>query len=663
MTKKKKKRALVSARGPLDSARGFGRKNLSTELIRAEKFILQEQWQKAYNVLSAMGETYPQEVRIWQYLTDVCLELENIPGYQRACEHWLAIAPHNADVLYALGGTYLQQRHPLLALRTLRQALAIAPDKDQVRKVQRIVNKLELEVPTLLEELNLPQEKAWDIAILHEQGQAYLEEGEYKKARHAEALVLEQQPGFSSAKNNLSLIAWVEDNPDEAIHWSKAVLETESDNIHALSNLVRYSALLGDLKTAQQYIEPLLSSQAKAWDGWTKKVEALSYLAEDERIVNLYGQLKKTDSDEMPTNGSFYHLVAVALARLDRKKEAKALWKKSLHYNPYFDLAKENLKEMSYPIGQQHGAWPFPAHSWLPPQASQDFMALMDPLIKSTNKTDKFRIALTQFVEAHPLMVKQFPRLLERGGPSGQMLIIEIIKAVKTPELLEILKDFVLGKNGTDALRYENALVVANAGLIRKDQLRLWLQGKWHDTMLLTYQFDDKPTFTHPKKVTNLIGHAIEIMHNNPRDRHDWAKAERYLDQALVLAPGSPDILNNLAITYQQQGRDLEARVILEDLAEQYPDYLFAKVILAQQLTDEKKYDDADALLRGFINRERFNFQEFATFVDAYIRLFDARGKQKEAKSWLQVWEQVDPEHPRLHYWKKRLGKLGGIFR
>jgi tetratricopeptide (TPR) repeat protein len=92
----------------------------------------------------------------------------------------------------------------------------------------------------LLEDLGLSGENDWETALLHEKGQAALESGDYATAREAESKVLSQNPNFLSAHNNLSLVDWFEGNPEAAIATAQAVLEDHPDNIHALSNLVRF---------------------------------------------------------------------------------------------------------------------------------------------------------------------------------------------------------------------------------------------------------------------------------------------------------------------------------------------------------------------------------------------------------------------------------------
>jgi len=61
----------------------------------------------------------------------------------------------------------------------------------------------------------------------------------------------------------------------------------------------------------------------------------------------------------------------------------------------------------------------------------------------------------------------------------------------------------------------------------------------------------------------------------------DGLAAERLFRQAIALEPGQPDLLNNLAVSLQLQGRDMEGLALLETIHALYPDYLFARTGLA----------------------------------------------------------------------------------
>ncbi|MEN8446167.1 MAG: hypothetical protein ABG776_14265, partial [Cyanobacteria bacterium J06555_13] len=136
MAKKKKKSLTVASRG-------FGKKNLIGELNKAGARIVREQWDEAYKILAGLGEQYPNEKKVWILLADVCFELDDMQGYQRAHEHWVALEPNNGTVLFGLGFCYLVNRHPLLALVTLRRALETQLDSEQIADINEQIPHLE----------------------------------------------------------------------------------------------------------------------------------------------------------------------------------------------------------------------------------------------------------------------------------------------------------------------------------------------------------------------------------------------------------------------------------------------------------------------------------------------------------------------------------------
>lgn len=651
------KRSLKASSQP--SSRGFGRKSFDSELRKAEACLVKEDWIKAYGILRRLGEDYPERKIIWKYLADVCINMDDLARFQWACEQWLKIDPQNGWLLYNLGRTYLARKHPMLALQTLRIALEVDPDHENAEESRDIINNLEEGIPSLLDELKMPQDQAWEIAILHEQAQAYLEEGELTQAREAEESVLKKHPNFLSAQNNLSLIAYMEGNFNEAIEWAQVVLEQEPDNIHALSNLIRFHAIQGEVEQAQPFVKPLIASDASAWDGWTKKVEALSYLADDEGVIDLYEQALQNE-DETPSTALFYHLVAVAQSRLGHDDIARTLWKQALNYDPMMAIARENLEEMSLPKEQRCGAWPFELFTWLSPQAGQDLRKWMDSITQSRN-SHRLVPSLEQYFEAHPEVLKLVPRLLERCGPIGQEFIMLMVKASQIPELLEAVKSFALGKQGSDSLRHQMAIAVAEAGLLPKENVRLWLQGEWREIRLIAYQISDEPSIHHSKKVIALLQKAIPLLKNKMKE--DYQQAESYLQQALKLEPDAPDLLNNLAMAYLLQDREDEAQSALEQASQKFPDYVFVAATLARQKMEEGDLEAAESLLKPCVTRERFHFDEFSAFADVQIELALAKKEKEGAKRWLDSWGQIDPEHPRLGYWRNRLENKNFFYR
>ncbi|ESA38398.1 tetratricopeptide tpr-2 repeat protein [Leptolyngbya sp. Heron Island J] len=648
MAKKKKKKTLTVA------PRGFGSKNLDSELRKAESRIVHECWGEAYQILTGLAQDYPKEKRIWAYLTEVCLELDNIQGYQRACEHWLELEPNNSDVLYALGSSYMVNHHPLLALRAFRRALACQPDHEYSEEAKKTIPALE----TFAEEIKANFEPApddwWDLAILHEQAQAYLEEGEYAKARDAELQVLERRPEFLPSRNNLSLNYWVEGDAARAIATAKSILETDPGNIHALANLVRFLAQLGDNVAAQSYADRLKTiDDPDAWNPWTKKVEALSYLGDDAGVVEIYEQWQASDPDNEIIDALFHHLVAVALARLDQPKAARAQWKIALELSPGMTIAEQNLNELMLPVSHQHGAWPFSFTDWLPPQAVKDFQEVLGSLTR-TQKSGKLQKTLQTFFDQHPKFMKQIPRILERGGPEGQPFMVALAEVCQDSEFVATIQDFALGQNGTDQLRNQAIMSLHKAGLLGQKNIRMWLTGEWQEIKLLGYELYDEPDEgKHSKKVTAWLAEATHLLHEYSKEAA--LEAEELLQKALAVEPDAPDLLHNLAAAYLLMDRKQEGEALIRDVHQRFPDYLFGCTSLARFEIRDRNFEAAEALLQPLLDHNRFHYSEFRALMGSQVELAMAKKDRKAAKMWLQMWAKFDPESPQLEYWTERL--------
>ena len=646
MVKRKKKSTRLATQG-------FGRKNLDAELRRVKAVVLKQDWSAACQILEPLSQQYPQEKRVWEYLTDVSFEAGKTTLYQKACEGLFAADPTGENA-FMLGGAYLKNMHPLLALQAFRQVLERDPDHKLASEARDTIKKLEPMLEEVLAEMGLSEAAGgMEIALLHERGQAYLGQGDAAAARAAEEEVLARHPEFLSARNNLSLISWMEGDVDGAIATAQDVLEREADNIHALSNLIRFWVISGNDAAARPYGERLKTSQAKAWDGWTKKVEGLSYLADDAAVVDVWRQAQAAGVEGSPASSLFYHLSAVSLARLGDEKQAISQWKKALEETPGYQLARENLNDIRKPIGQRHGAWPLSWEQWLTPKSSAELHQVITTKLRST-QPEKLISGLKDFLNRHPDVMAILPRILERGGPKGQEFILANAEQLKTPELLALIKDFALSQNGPDQMRNRAATLASQANLLPKANVTLWVRGEWRDVMLMAYEFHGEPITEHSKPVEQLLGQALHRLRQD--DAKQAVEAEALLSEALELEPEAPDLQHNLAIAFKLQGREEDSNALTRDIVSRCPDYLFASASLAQIHLNEGDIEAAEALLHPFLCRDRFHFLEFSTFADAYIELLVAKKQKDGARTWLQVWEKVNSEDPTLQYWKQRLG-------
>ncbi len=652
MAKRKKKSGQLATQG--FGLKTITSKQLDKQLRQADAYAEAEHWKEALGILVPLSQQCPEERSVWEILSDASFESGDMRLYQKACERLFEITGRG-DYAYSLGAAYLRHMHPLMALHTWRQALTLDPKHEIAPQIRKMIKQLEPMEKEALTNLGLTSPEGLEIARLHERGQVYLEQGEYQEARQAEEAVLERAPDFISARNNLSLISWMAKDADLAIATAQVVLDREPDNIHALSNLIHFWVLSGDVDAAKSYADRLKASHADAWDGWTKKVEGLSYMADDAGVVEVWQQAQAAKVESTAASAQFYHLSAVALARIGEEKKAIAQWKTALARNPGMSIAKENLKDIRQPIGQRHGAWPFAWRQWLMPDTTEKLQTLMMTNVNS-KKGDKVIDNFRAFFEGHSDFMAMLPRLLERGGPDGQAFLVSTIQQLNTPELLAIIKDFAFGQSGTDRMRFEAAKLAEEANLMPSGTVSLWMGGEWRDMMLKTFTFHEEPPHRHSKSVEQLAGPAYLLIQQGGKQQA--IEAEGLLRQAIALTTEeAPDLMNNLAISLAQQGRNDEADLLTRDIVARYPNYIFASVSLARQYLVEGKLEAAEEILRPFLSRDRFHVMEFGSFVAVYIGLLVGKKQQDVARSWFDIWEKVYPTDPQLAYWRPRLKK------
>ncbi|MBW4598400.1 MAG: tetratricopeptide repeat protein [Calothrix sp. FI2-JRJ7] len=640
---------MASKNKSLHKHTGFGALPLAPELHKAEAFIVRGQWLEARYILNALSHDYPQNLDVLLNLVNACYEVKDIPGYTRACEMLLAVQPNNADIAYGLAGGYFLAQHFLLALQAFRHALSKFPNHERAGDAAVKVAELEGKTEKLVADIGLAEEGGLEIAILHERGQLYLEQCEYVKARQAEETVLQARPNFVSAYNNLSLISFVEGNLNEAISTCQKVLDIQPNNIHALANLTRFLCLNGQFEDAKLIAQRLKGSSAKAWDSWTKKVEALAYLGDDEGILQIYEEVK-LDSETKSGSGLFYHLVAVTMARLSRLDEARDLWKKAQSYLTGAHLVQQNLDDLKKPIAQRHAPWAFSLEQWVTQKTIDQLKLVIGANAKSRDDAQKSK-AIQKFLAEHPNFASLIPALLDRGDITGRELAYSLAFLAKTPDMQNAMRNFALSQRGPDEMRYHAATNLSAAGLL-PETIRMWLQGKSQHITLLSYEFHNEPIFQHSPEVHDMLTQTYWLMKTPTPEALE--QAETILKQALEITQ-SPTILNNLALCYEHQGRKEEAQALLREVIEQFPDYILSKVGIARGHIVKGELDAALEILKPIMQRKRFHYDEFSAFSNAYIELLVAKKQRDGARAWLKMWERIDPERVDVLKWKDKL--------
>lgn len=623
-------------------------------LGKAYRLDRQRKWDQARDLLQDLDRRYPNRAEVLAGLLNVYYELGDVTSYQFACQRLVSLRPDDPDLRLMLAGSCMENVRPALAIRNFRCFLERWPDDVRAPDVRKTVAGLEAEMEETLPDLGLNSEDGLQLPALHEEVLCCLQQRQFGRARQLAEQLLKRHPEFTPAINNLGEAHFREGRIADAVAAARRVLQRNPDNFHALGNLARYLCASGRADEARPWTERLQSVESTDSDLWIKKAETFSFLGDDQAVLEAFQASQRNPTRETDSRQALMcHLAAVAAMRLGRENDARNLWKRALKLDPGLEVAKANLEDSNEPVGQRHASWPYDLDHWLPQALVRKL-----PLRLKRARHRRSEKALTRetrrYLQEHPQVAATLPMLLDRGDPDGREFAFRVAVLAETPESLEALRDFALGQRGPDRLREEAAENLRRAGILPAGPVRMWIKGQWQEVLVFGFEVYEEPNRVHRPHVEDLAREAMTALRNG-----DAQETERLIKQALEIEPDAPDLLNNLATAYRLQGRHDDWKHLVHQIHQRDPDYFFGRLNMALERLDENDLEEARKMLIPLLSRQRLHLTEFTSLAQIEIELCRAEGHKDAARSWLQMWEDVDPDNPNLQHCQRRLGSPG----
>jgi tetratricopeptide (TPR) repeat protein len=565
------------------------------------------------------------------------------------------------DILNNLVFAYIQLLHPGLAFKYARELLTQHPDSEYEAQIRSFVETAEpflwQEIEETMGDTGFSQDEKFDLRVQHDRVRFLTESGHAAEAVEAAEQLLEKIPTLLPILNNLSLSQFMLGDVDQAIATAQKVLDQDANNFHSLGNLVRYHFLTAQFDQAQAYAMQLQQIDTDKPDLEIKQAEAFAFLGDDEKVWAAYEQAKSREIEISPV---LLHLAAVASYRLGNEKKAWQLWRQAVKRHPSFSMAQESLAEKRLSVGERDIPWYWPFPYWFP----QDFMELMDRhLGKNIQRMSEKGIerAMASLLAERPYLTQLFPHILERGDRHAREFVLNFTRVVETPDLLQVLYNFAQSPHGSDDLRLEAIQFISQKHPVMLPENKLvpmWINGRQTELFMLGFEITDEP------EVVEGISEAILDKHEAACDllmREKAAEAESLLHEVIEEAPDFYSAYNQLAVAYEIQGRKQEARQLVEETHKRFPDYLFARVALARMKTQEKRIEEARELLEPVLKLSRLHISEFRALARAQMDIALADGKPEAARTWLEMWQQIDEDNPEIAEWKLRIDGPGQL--
>ncbi len=606
-------------------------------------------WEDAMDVLGEFLERHPDNIAALELMLLVSGELQDPVAIWVAAWKLVRLSPKDENAYYALAASSMANALPFAALSAVEHYLTQWPGGEYASEVAEMKATIEpICAQIQADDPAAVGKSAADLALLDESNML-VSSGFYEEGREVCQRAITRLPDIPAPFNNLGLSYAIEGNLREALRTARQAVERFPENVHARCNLVQFLARTGNRTEADAAAAPLRERTDYRFDDLVKLIETFSYLGDDPTVVKLYESLKADQAVPIPPWTT--HLAAVGYARTGDEKQARKLWKAALREDKTLQIAQENLDDLQKRPGERSGAWPFHIGYWVPQQ-------WVKQLLDAVNVTNEAALQrrFERLLREIPELPAIAPMLLERGDPAGRQFALHL--AAQTP--VPGLREFVLSRHGTDDDRMQASQYATEYGLLpRGKPLPMYRAGKPEELLLMNYEIHDEPEqTTMPKAARRLLEQSVLAFREAKPE-----EARRLAQEGLTLAPNEPSLLNNVAAALGALGHKDEMAAMMRQLAEQHPDYLFARCGMARLSIEAGKLDEAQAWLDPLLERARFHHSEFDAVCIAQIELLEARGLLEGALSWLNMWEQTDPDTPHILMYRLRLMSKGVLRR
>ena len=611
----------------------------------AARLIERGSWQRALEILQDYDEAHPEDPNVLGLLAEVYHHFRAYGKYCQVVRRHLALEPDNRLLHLMLGGGYLGDFRPVSALLTFRDFIGRWPGDPLADGAREEIERLEPVVENVVLK-NFPGvgEERLKLAAENEEIIACLGAGEYVRVLEIAEPLLARIGEFSAVMNNLGEACFQLGDADRAIATARRVAELESGNFHALANLTRYLFFSGRPEAAREVVARLRTVQSDRKDIWIKKCEALATLGDDEGVLTVFAEAE-ADGVGKATSPDFavlFHLAAVAFSRRGDCTQADRWWRAALKISTNMDVVRGNLADASKPAEKRHGAWYFAIGYW---GCSKAIAGLRERFGKAGNpNADTIAQMVNDFVADHPEFVKLLPGLLDRGDPFGRELAWRVAMKLNTPEVIDALLNFCTSQRGPDWMRVETAEHLSQIGALPGPEVRMWLDGKWQTGNMFGFEITTEPRESaHSEQVLDWIYDGLMAIRAG-----NGSHAEQLFQKCIEFEGESPDVLNNLAISYNAQGRTREAVQLLRQVHQRWPDYFFGRISMASQAIIDGDFEQARDYLAPLCRRKKLHISEFAALANVQIQFALEAENLDSARHWLEMWQEIDPDNPEL---------------
>ena len=387
--------------------------------------------------------------------------LSEMGNYKESNEilNWIIeeLEPTMTECHFYMANNFANMEQYEAAEKSLIQYLQEDADGQYLEEAEEMMDLLhyELERPTKLTNI-----KSREGMIEHDNARTLLEEGKFTEAVRLLEELIERQPDFLAARNNLALAYYYMGMFEQAMESIREVLNMEEGNLHALCNLAIFYQHEDDADNLKPLLELLAKTEPFHQEHVFKLATTMGILGEHAIAYRHFNRLLK--DSEAYQDPCLYHYAAVAACNIGRLNEAERLWKQSLKLDPVSGIPHYYMQQLALVRSTE-----------LSPPISYHYHLPFEEQFKLWEKSSE---GIPDHLKSDPLVRSSFFWALRHGDQYTKLQVIQAFGMIADNEVKDVLQSFLLERDEDDYLKKIAIFVLRTIGV--QKPLKVVLEGK-----------------------------------------------------------------------------------------------------------------------------------------------------------------------------------------
>ncbi|AGA59540.1 UDP-N-acetylglucosamine-peptide N-acetylglucosaminyltransferase 110 kDa subunit [Thermobacillus xylanilyticus] len=353
--------------------------------------------------------------------------------------------PSMTECWFYMANNYANMEMYEAAEEALVQYLEEDADGQFLEEAEEMMDLLHYELDRPLKQ---PVVKARGRLHDHERARQLLEEGKFVEAVKLLKTIIEEQPEFLAARNNLALAYYYMGLFDQAADTVRDVLKMDAGNLHALCNLAIFRMHNGGREEALAIVGALRKMVPMQPELAFKLATTMGILGEHEAAYGHFRRLLRELSGHR--DPCLLHYTAVAASNIGRLDEAARLWKEAALLDPEAGVAEYYLQHLD----------DLKSGRMSPPSSYHYHLPFEEQLRRWEGSGDE----LPERMKRDPLVRSSFFWALRHGDRRMKLQVIQAFSLVGDDEVKEALREFLRLPEEDDMLKRVAVFVLRGIG-------------------------------------------------------------------------------------------------------------------------------------------------------------------------------------------------------